>query len=349
MKFQVINKALKDTLKLVLPNIITIKVLNNTLEILVINDTEKILMKLESFTWGLGQVRIYSKEIYEIIKNLEDKDTIEFEITEDNFFIRSNYFETSIKIYDFIPSTTEEVMDYNIIQEFKVSYNSLKEVIERVKVSIGEEELCNNVLIEFEDDKISLITTDKICLTKASTYLNNDLKLSYRISKNIIEIISKIKNDIKILITNKNIVFKINTDYGEIIIENLIENNKFFDYREIIPYDCMVSFRVKSDNLLNSIKKINKCITEKTKKIILELDGDYLNLEGIDEEKLIKDRIWVENLKKQNGKIKIYSKYLEKILSRIKNEGVDISFNENSGTFKLETHNLLFLLAALKE
>ncbi len=224
---------------------------------------------------------ISARRLYDTIRSFNDT-IVYFDVLEDTKRIKiswekGEYLLSYISAQEFpeiptFPSTEDESV-------FSVSINGIdmKYAIEKTLFAVSKESFrpaMMGVLFEFSEEGLRFVSTDGHRLISL-LFKNYSVEQpeSYVVSSDVITILQKVLDDgeIKMFFTKSHIAFRLNDIE---IIARLIDE-RYPDYKSIIPLENEFEFIFKPSELLPSVKRVSS-VAEALKKVNFNLveEGD---------------------------------------------------------------------------
>ena len=233
-----------------------------------------------------GKITISAKKLYEIIKELPDKEI--------NFNSKTNYW-VEIKchksLFNLVGLSPEEFPKFPEIElkSNSINKNNLSEMIEKTLFSVSNDETKFNltgIYIKSEKidniNKLVFVSTDGHRLSLIQRNSENELDIKYKEGfilpkKGIIEIKKLLENmDEKIDIGISDNNFSISNENTTLIMRMV--DGDFPDYKRVIPEKGNNSAIINKDLFLHALKRISILSSEKSKGIKINLNRDSLIL-----------------------------------------------------------------------
>ena len=205
------------------------------------------------------------------------------------------------------------------------------------RLSLAQIKLFNN-----NENKIEKISKD--ILNKESSEQNNSIYDKFKegviIPRKILSELIKIDVDkdvfVNIAINSNNVIFKLNDGinnkdninyiYGTTFISRLIDG-KYPNYETILPKNNYKTAIIKTEELINSIKRVYILAEEKSHSIELSFDKNLLIIKTVQTSQgEAVDEIGIE-YSGEPINIKLNSKYILDFISNIYNEKIILKFN----------------------
>ena len=284
-----------------------------------------------------GKITISAKKLYEIIKELPDKD-INFD-TKNNFWVE---IKCDKSLFNLVGLSPEEFPKFPDIEqnESSINKNNLNEMIDKTLFSVSNDETKFNltgIYIKTEeinkDNKLIFVSTDghRLSLIKRNSEKEMDDKYKEGFilpRKGIIEIkkiLDTMDGNIHIGISDNN--FSISNKNTTLIMRMV--DGDFPDYKRVIPEEGKNKAIINKDLFLHALKRISILSSEKSKGIKINLNNDTLDLTSsnpdLGDAKEAIDVIY-------NGddiSIGFNAKYIIDILQVIKTENIILSLKDN--------------------
>lgn len=221
-----------------------------------------------------GKITVSAKKLYEIIKELPDKKI--------NFKSKDNYW-TEItcdkSVFNLVGLSSDEYPKFPEIKMDKfieISSEQLNNMIDKTIFSVSNDETkfnLNGIYLKYEENKISMISTDGHRLSYNFLYKEDDnlnlLSEGYILPKKgifeIRKIINKENDNLKIGIINNNFFV---IDDMTILIMRLVDG-EFPDYKRVIPEKNNISSIINKEEFYHALKRISILSSEKSRGIRL--------------------------------------------------------------------------------
>ena len=267
---------------------------------------------------------ISARRLYDTIRSFNDT-IVYFDVLEDTKRIKiswekGEYLLSYISAQEFpeiptFPSTEDESV-------FSVSINGIdmKYAIEKTLFAVSKESFrpaMMGVLFEFSEEGLRFVSTDGHRLISL-LFKNYSVEQpeSYVVSSDVITILQKVLDDgeIKMFFTKSHIAFRLNDIE---IIARLIDE-RYPDYKSIIPLENEFEFIFKPSELLPSVKRVSS-VAEALKKVNFNLveEGDIeINTDDSEMGNFAMEKI-NGSYKGEDMKIAFNGNYLIEILSHL--------------------------------
>jgi DNA polymerase-3 subunit beta len=218
-------------------------------------------------------------------------------------------------------------------KEIVISGNDLKRAIDQTSFAMSKEDMrpaMTGTLFEFSTDGLRFVTTDGHRLVK---YVFKNIKAEkneqYIIPERAISVLSKLlsESDVKIYLSKTHISFQI----GELEFITRLIGEKYPAYGSVIPLENENILKIKTAELLSSIKRMLLFSSSNSKQVKFTLKKDSLEVSAED---IDRGSNAVENiLCEYNGEsmdIGFNTAYVNDVLSHVNNE--DVIFKLHSPT-----------------
>lgn len=346
MEFKVNSKELEKLLSKVIPAVPTrtpMPILENFLfEIkdgllnIYANDLEiSLKSSISVVAEENGNFVVPAKLLYDIVRSLKET-TIHFKLTPaKRVNLITDFGKYSLGYLDSedfpIIQTFE---DEETMNEVSISGNDLKNAFDKSAFAMSKEEMrpaMMGTLFEFNENGLRFVTTDghrlvNLLYKNVKSVFSN----SYVVPERAVSVLSKILDEKDVLIRmNKSFMsFKLN----DIELITRLISQKYPDYASVIPLENELTLKVKTKELLDSIKRMMIFSTSTTKRVKfsikekeLEISAEDLDLNASGEEK-VKCEFNGDNLE-----IGFNCAYVHDVLSHLTSEE-EIIFKLHSAT-----------------
>jgi len=351
-------KALQATEKIISRNI-NLPILNN-----ILLRTEKGRLRVTSTNLEIGvnywvgakideegDIAIPARTITDFIQNIQD-DRITLTTKKNTLFINSDNYKTQIlgsetKEYPLIPQIDNEPF---LKINSSVLKNVLTTVVEATSVSETRPEL-TGVYVHTGEGKVNFVATDSFRLSEKNIPYKDIMENSFIIPRpttlEIIRILSDLNEDISIIISDNQILFK-----GEEfqVISRLIEG-QYPDYKRVIPDKFISKALFNKDDLQKQIK-LSSIFSSNIYDIKFEVKNDKTIISAQNQDKgEIKSSI-SSILKNDPFEIAINYNYLLDGLKVINSKKVIFEFTGDGSPLIIkpeEGNNQLYLIMPLRQ
>jgi len=233
-----------------------------------------------------GKVTVSAKKLFEIIKELPDKN-INFE-SKNNYWVEINCGKS---IFNLVGLSPEEFPKFPEISNIlsQVEADKIGEMIDKTIFSVSNDETKFNltgIFIKSETDELKnnlvFVSTDGHRLSmierELSSKLDNKFSDGFILPKKGINEIRKIiemtDGNVQIGISENN--FSVSTDTTKLIMRMV--DGDFPDYKRVIPEKTSNYAVINKDLFLHSLRRISVLSSEKSKGVKVNLSNDSLTL-----------------------------------------------------------------------
>ena len=320
----------------ILANVL-IEAKNNEIEITATDLEVGLKSKYKAKIIEEGKITISAKKLYEIIKELPDKE-INFN-SKNNFWVEIKCHKSLFNLVGLSPEEFPKFPEVEL-KSNTINKNNLNEMIEKTLFSVSNDETKFNLTgIYIKSDKkdnnnkLVFVSTDGHRLSLIQRNSENELDEKYKEGfilpkKGIIEIKKLLENmDEKIDIGISDNNFSISNESTTLIMRMV--DGDFPDYKRVIPEKGNNSAIINKDLFLHALKRISILSSEKSKGIKINLKRDSLTLTSsnpdLGDAKEELDIIY-------NGddiSIGFNAKYIIDILQVIKTENIIFNLKDN--------------------
>ena len=245
--------------------------------ILLVAENEKVILsgydleigiktKIDATVKQPGSIILNAKLLSDIVRKMP-KEEISITSDDNNMVIISSgisKFSISAQSGSEFPQMPEFNDDDNII----INAGKLKKMIEQTLFAIAVSDskpIHTGSLMECKNKTLTLVSVDGVRLALKKTNISYEGEKSIVIpGKTLSEIpklITDLDQDIKISISNKNVIFEIEECT---VISRLLEGN-FLDYKSSIPQDHLTQVIISPKDLIDSIERTSLVIFDKLK------------------------------------------------------------------------------------
>lgn len=284
-----------------------------------------------------GKVTVSAKKMYEIIKELPDKD-INFN-SKNNFWVEIKCHKS---LFNLVGLSPDEFPKFPIVELGKnsIEKNKLNEMIEKTLFSVSSDETKFNLTGIFiksdtieNSNKLIFVSTDGHRLSMIQRSSDSDLDDKYKEGfilpkKGIIEIkkiLEGMEENINIGISDNN--FSISNEKTTLIMRMV--DGDFPDYKRVIPDKGNNAAIINKNLFLHALKRISILSSEKSKGVKINLKNDSLTLTSsnpdLGDAKEEIDIIYSGD----DISIGFNAKYIIEILQVIKNENIIFNLKDN--------------------
>ncbi|PLX88872.1 MAG: DNA polymerase III subunit beta [Desulfuromonas sp.] len=226
-----------------------------------------------------GKVTISAKKLYEIIKELPNKE-IFFKV-KDNYWIEIKCGKSVFNLVGLSPDEFPKFPEFNNINFKSIDKKLLSEMIDKTIYSVSSDETKFNltgIYFNFENELLTMVSTDGHRLSLISNKFDNFENTNFILPKKGIFEIRK-------LIEEKNEYFNIGISENNFIVDtgntNLVMrlvDGEFPDYNRVIPEKNDNKAIINKNELLYSLKRVSTISSDKTKGIKINLKHNLLKI-----------------------------------------------------------------------
>lgn len=285
-----------------------------------------------------GKITVSAKKIYEIVKELPDKD-ISFK-AKDNSWIE---IKCNKSIFNIVGLSSDEFPFFPAIQNisyFDVNSEIIKEMLDKTSFSISNDETkynLNGIFVKTinykNENKLRFVSTDghRLSLIQKNTEVSDisELKKGIIIPKKGITELRKIVdesfNSIKIGFIDNNLV----VIQGKTTVLMRLVDGEFPDYDRVIPKENNIDIEINVNEFFHALKRISILASEKSKGVkflfkenILEISSSNPDYGDAKEDLTI-------NYNGPELSIGFNAKYLIDIMSSFTDKNIKISIKDN--------------------
>jgi DNA polymerase-3 subunit beta len=303
--------------------------------------------KYEAKTISEGKITVSAKKLYEIVKELPDKE-INFN-SKNNFWVEIKCDKSIFNLVGLSPEEFPKFPDIELNNNI-INKNDLNEMIEKTLFSISNDETKFNLTgIYIKTDivdnfkKIIFVSTDGHRLSMIQKSYEKELDKRYLEGfilpkKGIIEIkkiLETMESDINIGISDNN--FSINNNKTTLIMRMV--DGDFPDYKRVIPEKGNNAAVINKNLFLHALRRISILSSEKSKGVKINLNKNSLTLTSsnpdLGDAKEEIDIVY-------NGddiSIGFNAKYIIDILQVIKNDNIIFNLKDNISPGRINPEN----------
>ncbi len=334
MKFTVNSKVLEKLLSKIIPAVPTrtpMPILENFLfdihdGLLTVSATDLEIAIRSSINVAADenvQMVIPAKLLYDIIRSLEDAQ-INFE-AESNSKLKLTTEKGVYNIGFSSPEDFPEVPSISREKEISLNGTDLKKAIDQTSFAMSKEDMrpaMTGTLLEFSDEGLRFVATDGHRLVK---YVNKSIATEkeeqYIIPERAISVLSKqlTDSDVKIYLSKTNIMVQL----GDVEFISRLIGEKYPSYNSVIPLENENILKVKTDDVLTTVKRMMLFSTSNSKQVKFSISNDNLEIsaEDIDHGSNAKENVFCE-YKGEPMDIGFNTSYVYDILSHVNKEEV---------------------------
>lgn len=296
MEFKINSKVLEKLLSKVIPAVPSrtpMPVLENFLleikdGLLVVSATDlEIALRASINVAAESNIKMVvpARLLYDVVRNL-DETQIHFENTPNSKL----KLKTDFGIYNIGYASHEDfptIPTVNREKEFSINGAELKKAIEQTAFAMSKEDMrpaMTGTLFEFSTDGLRFVTTDGHRLVK---YVYKDIKAEkseqYIIPERAISVLSKLltESDVKIYLSKTHLSFLM----GELEFVTRLISDKYPAYNSVIPLENENILKIKTNELLSSVKRMLLFSSSNTKQVKFSISKDNIEVSSEDVDK----------------------------------------------------------------
>tara|TARA_B100001750_G_scaffold188167_1_gene157786 strand:+ start:171 stop:1286 length:1116 start_codon:yes stop_codon:yes gene_type:complete len=294
------------------------------LEITVIT---KVRATIES---GEGSIAIPHRTLMDITNALPETE-ISIEVINETRII----IQTSFGNYDIAGSAPEDfpsIPEVDNKKEIKISSVTLKRIIEKTSFALSSDELKPSLmgaLLEIKHDKISSIATDghRLSLCARRDFTSTGYEGNVIIPKKFLGLV------LPYLDEEENVVLwvgdnHVTISFGFITVFSRIIDEKYPDYKSVLPRDNDKTLLVNREDLLSSVKRVSIFSNRSTRQVELKLSNNTAEVTTEDAENATsaKETMVVE-YDSEDISLGFNANYLIDILSHLDTRKIKLNMN----------------------
>ena len=225
---------------------------------------------------------IPARLIYDIIKSLGDTH-IHFKTEQNTKIVLS----TESGVYNISYTSPEDFPDIPIVnkeKEITLNGNDLKKLIDQTSFAMSKEDMrpaMTGTLFDFSEAGLRFVTTDGHRLVK---YVNRNIKFNkeeqYIVPERAISVLSKLigEADVKIFLSKTHMSF----NFGDLDFITRLIGEKYPAYNSVIPLENDKILKVKTGDLLATIKRMMIFSTASSKQVKFSIKENALEISAED-------------------------------------------------------------------
>ncbi len=269
--------------------------------------------------------------LYDIIRSLDDTQ-IHFE-TESNLKLKLTTEKGVYNLSYALPEDFPAIPTVSEEKQFTFSGIDLKKAFDLTSFAMSKEDMrpaMTGTLFEFSGDGLRFVATDGHRLVKyVNKNISSEFEEQYVIPERAITVLTKLlgETDVKFSLSKTNIAFQM----GNLEFISRLIGEKYPAYNSVIPMENENLLKVKTADLLSTIKRMGLFSTSSSKQVKFSLNKNLLEVsaEDIDHGSNAKETVDCE-YKGEFMDIGFNTAYVNDVLSHI--EAEDIIFKLHSPT-----------------
>lgn len=302
-----------------------------------------------------GEVVLNGRIFYDIVRNLPGE-KVEIKVDDKNVVnIKSENSEFNIAGIksDEFPSLPRINEDFYI----KMPSNLLKDMIKQTIFSVASELVSivhNGILFEIEKDKIRLVAVDGFRMALREEFIINEnieekqtVIIPERTLNEILNLLPESDEEVKIYVSKTHILL-VAENYE---LFSVIINDKFLEYKNIIPQNIKTSFCSKTNELLKTVERVSLIVEEKLKKpVVFNIKDEEINFSCNSSIGKATDKLELF-INGENMDIAFNNKYVLDALKHVNEEEIKIEFESPEKPMKITPSkggNFMFLVLPVR-
>ena len=293
MEFKINSKVLEKLLAKVIPAVPSrtpMPILENFLlevkdGLLTVSSTDLEIALRSSINVATDEnVRIVipARLLYDIIRSLGD-DQVHFKTDQKSrisLLTESGTYNISYSS----PEDFPEVPEVSKEKEITLGGNDLKRFIDQTSFAMSKEDMrpaMTGTLFDFSENGLRFVTTDGHRLVK---YVNRNVKFNkeeqYVVPERAISVLSKLlgETDVKIYLSKTHVSF----NFGDLELISRLIGEKYPAYNSVIPLENDKVLKVKTEDLLATIKRMMIFSTASSKQVKFSIKENILEVSAED-------------------------------------------------------------------
>jgi len=283
-----------------------------------------------------GKVAVSAKSLFEIIKELPDAPIL-LEKKENNW-LRVTQKKSVFNLVGMSPEEYPVFPTFQTNQFIEMDSDVLSEMIEKTLYSVSTDETryhLNGVYFESrkDDNSLRMVATDghRLSMVDRKTSGSDRLNLDKGVIvprkglNEIKKLLDSTSDSIELAIEGSQLILR---KYSTLLLVRLIEG-KYPNYQQLVPQNLKETLRAPKETLLSSLKRVSLLSNAKSKGVTLSLSQGKMEIASNNPELGdAKEEIEVD-YKGKDIRIGFNAKYILDVLGSIKEEIIEIDFNDN--------------------
>lgn len=280
----------------------------------------------------MGELLISGRYIYDIVKKLTGEIINIEEIIDSQVLITtdSSSFKLNCNEVNEFPNIDLEFTNTPLLIDQKVFKTTINQTIFATSMQESRPVL-TGVNFKINNNIMEVTATDSYRLSKKRIILDSEVKddidiiIPNRNLNEIIKLISDNDNKIELHIFTNKVIFKVEN----LIIMTRLINGNYPDTNKLIPNEFELKVKVNLINLYNSIDRASLLTNAEEKNTIkLETKKDIMIISSnIPEIGNVEEKIKIEKNVDKDIKISFSSKYMMDAIKTFESEEIELSFN----------------------
>ncbi|MBR4949909.1 MAG: DNA polymerase III subunit beta [Clostridia bacterium] len=211
-----------------------------------------------------GSVIIPCRILSDIIREMPDGE-ISFNVSKDNKVTIKNG-STEFKFSAFAADEYPELPIISYDKTFNISSDELKRIIRQTLFAVSSDDsrpVLTGSLFEIEKEDLTVVSLDgyRLAIRKGKIQNENGIDTSFIVPGKALSEISKITEE------NKEITFYTSNKHLVVETENIklytrLLEGQFFNYKSAVPQNNEIEIPIKTDEFINSIRRVSPIISE---------------------------------------------------------------------------------------
>ena len=280
----------------------------------------------------MGELLISGRYIYDIVKKLTGEIINIEEIIDSQVLITtdSSSFKLNCNEVNEFPNIDLEFTNTPLLIDQKVFKTTINQTIFATSTQESRPVL-TGVNFKINNNIMEVTATDSYRLSKKRIILDSNIKddidiiIPNRNLNEIIKLISDNDNKIELHIFTNKVIFKVEN----LIIMTRLINGNYPDTNKLIPNEFELKVKINLNNLFNSIDRASLLTNAEEKNTIkLETKKDIMIISSnIPEIGNVEEKIKIEKNVEKDIKISFSSKYMMDAIKTFESEEIELSFN----------------------
>ncbi len=347
MKIKVMKDKFLKSIRLSLKGYIKLKAINNTLILTTINEDLKIEINsfIDCITIEEGECYTLGNKLPKLIDTIKTNE-IELETIEDKLIIKAGNTKIELETKNIkLPE-----LETKEIKSITINGKEFIEALNSIKSSRGD--FIRGFLMEINKENITFVATDAYQISIYSIEnKNNTIEDNLMFKNKIIDIIPKeIEGDVKIEFNESNITLNFKTPYGKFNIKTTQLEEKFPDYKTVIPKNMKTKIVINKKLILNALNLIAKLVDDITEEYSLfEIKENKLTIKDMKLNTI--EEINLNNFTGEPLSIGIDNKRLKNLLKNISGDEIELGFIDKESPIQVKypnKENFLYFLRPVK-
>jgi len=298
-----------------------------------------------------GEVTVNSSILLNYVNLLDNNDVL-LQSVKNDLKLNCNNYKTKIKGQgtDIFPATPTIKKDKGIVVNGQELKKALSSVVFSTSVN-GTHLALSGVSITIKGDELTMVGTDSFRLSEYIVKINNESLVDSKIiipKETIREVLKLKEEDTTIYISDNQVMFATKTTQ---IISRLIED-RYPNYKQIIPTDFKTVFRINRKELINAIKASAIFSKENVFDVKLEITQDQLTVSSTSGDKgdsEVKLEIFKQDPLLNNDMVINYTYFIEG-LEKIEDDFLEFKMIDNTKPCLLQSiSNYIYIVMPIKQ